>query len=99
MSRRSFRCGAATNGRNITRFARGNDVVKIFRVVILFEVTVVIAMAQFVGDTPYAGLATSYDGGVLYFASRMRIKGSGQPFHGKLFVADDRGGTPVPFAG
>jgi uncharacterized protein (TIGR03437 family) len=40
---------------------------------------------------PYTGLATSYDGSVLYFASTLRIKGSGQPTHGKLFVVDANG--------
>lgn len=38
-----------------------------------------------------SGIATPYDGSAVYFASKLRIKGSNQPSHGKLFVADENG--------
>jgi uncharacterized protein (TIGR03437 family) len=52
----------------------------------------------------FTGLGTSYDGSAVYFASDLRIKGSNEPTHGKLFVADEAGvrlfrsrdETPVP---
>lgn len=39
----------------------------------------------------FSGLATPADGSVVYFASTLKLKGSSQPDHGKLFVADERG--------
>lgn len=39
----------------------------------------------------FAGLATPADGSRVYFASPLRLKGTGQPAHGKLFVADADG--------
>ena len=39
----------------------------------------------------FTGLATPADGSRVYFASPLRLKGTGQPAHGKLFVADTTG--------
>jgi uncharacterized protein (TIGR03437 family) len=43
------------------------------------------------GIGPFTGLATPYDGSVVYFASTLALKGSNQPNYGKLFVADEYG--------
>jgi uncharacterized protein (TIGR03437 family) len=40
---------------------------------------------------PFTGLATPYDGSVVYFASTLALKGSNQPNYGKLFIADENG--------
>ena len=39
----------------------------------------------------YSGLATPYDGSVVYFTSNLAFKGSNQPNYGKLFSADQTG--------
>ncbi len=39
----------------------------------------------------FNGLATPYDGSVVYFSSTLSLKGAGQPSYGKLFVADESG--------
>jgi hypothetical protein len=50
-----------------------------------------LALAASISWGQFSGLAASYDGSVVYFASTLRIKGSSQPTHGKLFVADESG--------
>jgi hypothetical protein len=58
----------------------------------LFLAAAMLAVAQgSVYYAPFAGLATPYDGSVVYFSSALRIKGSNQPLYGKLFVADENG--------
>jgi uncharacterized protein (TIGR03437 family) len=39
----------------------------------------------------FNGLATPYDGSVVYFSSTLSLKGANQPNYGKLFVADESG--------
>ncbi len=62
------------------------------RSVVLFGAAAILAAGQgSIYTVPFAGLATPYDGSVVYFSSVLRIKGSNQPLHGKLFVADESG--------
>src|SRR6266700_2470935 len=39
----------------------------------------------------FIGLSTTWDGSTLYFSTALRQAGTGQPFWGKLFVADKQG--------
>ena len=39
----------------------------------------------------FQDLATNYDGSVLYFSSRGRLRGTDQVWHDKLFVLDSAG--------
>src|SRR5437016_1787471 len=39
----------------------------------------------------FLGLGTPFDGSAVYFSSTLRLKGTNQPNHGKLFVADENG--------
>ena len=62
------------------------------RYLALFVAAAMLTVAQgSIYYAPFAGLATPYDGSVVYFSSVLRIKGSNQPLHGKLFVADEKG--------
>jgi hypothetical protein len=58
---------------------------EVLRLLAAFAAICSAAWAQF------DGLATPFDGSVVYFASTLRLKSSGQPRDGKRFVADEQG--------
>lgn len=50
-----------------------------------------LAVASSTAFAQFTGLATPADGSVVYFTSALRLKGTNQPSHGKLFAADENG--------
>lgn len=49
------------------------------------------AVASATATAQFNGLATPSDGSTVYFTTSLRIKGTTQPNHGKLFAADETG--------
>jgi uncharacterized protein (TIGR03437 family) len=49
------------------------------------------AVCCFCASAQYTGLATPFDGSVVYFASALTLKNTNEPIWGKLFVADGSG--------